>query len=57
MAQAQAAAHLGDNAAAVRFIREAYHLGLPHGLYTFTRWDLRPLQGYAPFEDMMKPTG
>ncbi|MGD2120581.1 MAG: BTAD domain-containing putative transcriptional regulator [Gemmatimonadota bacterium] len=57
MAQAQAAAHLGDNAAAVRFIREAFRLGLPHGLYLFLRWDLRPLEGYKPFEDMMKPKG
>ncbi|MBT8395483.1 MAG: tetratricopeptide repeat protein [Gemmatimonadetes bacterium] len=57
MAKAQAAAHLGDNAGAVRFLREAYQLGLPHGSYIFTRWDLRPLQGYQPFEDMMRPKG
>ena len=57
MAQAQAAAHLGDKAGAVRFLREAYRLGLPHGSYVFTRWDLTPLEGYKPFEDLMHPKG
>ncbi len=42
---------------AVRFLREAYEVGLPHGPYLFTRWDLRPLSGYKPFEDMMRPKG
>jgi len=57
MSQVEVAAHLGDNAGAVRFLREAYELGLLHGPYVFTRWDLRPLEGYKPFEELMRPKG
>jgi tetratricopeptide (TPR) repeat protein len=57
MSRVEVAASLGDNAGAVRFLREAIGLGLPHGPYIFTRWDIRPLQGYQPFEDLMRPKG
>jgi len=57
MSRVEVAAHLGDNAGAVRFLREAFDLGLPYGPYIFTRWDLRPLEGYEPFEDLMRPKG
>ena len=57
MSQVEAAAHLGDNAKAVRFLREAYDMGLAHGLWLFQNYDLRPLYGYKPFEDLMRPKG
>jgi len=57
MSQVEASAHLGDNAKAVRYLREAYDLGIAHGSYLFQNWDLRPLYGYRPFEDLMRPKG
>ena len=28
-----------------------------HGSYVYTRWDLKPLLGYQPFQDLMRPKG
>jgi hypothetical protein len=57
LTHAEAAAHLGDLPGAVRFLREAYDLGLAHGLHVFHNWDLTPLYGYKPFEDLIQPKG
>jgi hypothetical protein len=57
LTRAEAAAHLGDLPQAVRFLQEAYDRGLAHGTYVFHHWDLTPLYGYKPFEDLMRPKG
>jgi len=57
MSQVEVAAQLGDHAGAMRFLREAYERGLAHGNYLFEIWDLTPLYGYEPFEDLMRPKG
>ena len=57
MLQVETSAQLGDNAQAVRFLREAYGSGLAHGTWIYHNWDLRPLYGYKPYEDLMRPKG
>jgi DNA-binding SARP family transcriptional activator/TolB-like protein len=57
MSQVEVAAHVGDRARSVRLLREAFARGLPRGRYVWTRWNLTPLYGYRPFEDLMRPRG
>jgi tetratricopeptide (TPR) repeat protein len=57
MPAVETAAHLGDLAGAVRALRVAYENGLTHGLWLYQYWDLTPLYGYQPFEDLMRPKG
>ena len=57
MSQVEVAAQLGDRAGAVRLLLEAYTLGISKGAWVLTRWDLRPLKGHQPFEDLMRPKG
>jgi tetratricopeptide (TPR) repeat protein len=56
MSQVEVAAHLGDLARAVRVFRKAIEQGLQYGS-TFIRWDLTPLHGYQPFENLRRPKG
>jgi DNA-binding SARP family transcriptional activator len=57
MSQIEVAAQLGDLGRAVRLLREAFDLGIPEGPWALTRWDLTPLYGYEPFEELMRPKG
>ena len=57
MSRVEVAAHLGDNAAAVRFLREAFSLGLPRTSRVFVDWTSGPSRAHQPFEDLMRPKG
>ena len=57
MWQAVVAAHLGDPAGAVKYVREAFRMGYPYGPGLLRNYDLTPLYGYQPFEDLMQPKG
>ncbi len=58
MVRAEVAAHLGDRARATRLLQEAYTHGIGGLSVTGPNpLDLSPLQGYEPFEDLIRPKG
>jgi tetratricopeptide (TPR) repeat protein len=55
--RASIAAQLGEKDRAVALLREAFAQGLMFGVSLHTELDLQRLQGYPPFEELMKPKG
>ncbi len=51
------AAQLGDREGAVALLREAFTQGVPLIVAAHADWRLDPLQGYVPFEELIKPRG
>jgi tetratricopeptide (TPR) repeat protein len=58
MVRAEVAAQLGDKAQAMRLIQEAYAFGMGGVSDTGPNpFDFRPLKGYGPFEELIRPKG
>jgi len=55
--QAAVAAWRGRKAEAVVLLRQAFAEGLPYGITIRCGFDLSPLQGYPPFEELTRPKG
>ena len=51
------AAELGDRERAVELLREAFALGLPHGLHIHNQPSLQVLRDYGPYRELVRPEG
>jgi tetratricopeptide (TPR) repeat protein len=51
------AAQRGEKERAVELLRDAFAAGMPFDPYVHARVYLEPLQGYPPFEELLKPKG
>jgi len=55
--QAEIMAHLGERKRAVALLREGFALGYGHAYWLRLRGRYRPLHGYPPFEELLRPKG
>ena len=55
--RAYIAAQLGEKDRAVEFLRDAFAKGAPFDRYLHRYVYVEPLQGYPPFEELLKPKG
>ncbi len=55
--RARIAALLGERERAVSLLRDGFAQGRSYGAYLHAEYDLEPLRGYPPFEELLRPKG